>query len=90
MPGPPTSDELLLAFTAGLETALARHAGEAGSAHRRLAAGRLAIRLRRIAEAAPDAPADENSQQAIKQAMEMIRIVLPSWSLRTKGAGGDA
>jgi hypothetical protein len=88
MPTPDLSEQLRQ-FAADLEDRLQKHAGSAGSDRRRLAAERLAAKVKRIAEGAPEAPADEASQQAVDQLMQMVKAVFPAWSPRVKGDAGE-
>lgn len=89
MPHSSDLSEQLRQFATDLEAKLQQHAAGAGNDQRRLAAERLAARVRRIAEGAPEAPADEGSQQAVDQAMRMIRTVFPTWSPRMKEESGE-
>lgn len=88
MPSPDLSEQLRQ-FAADLEARLRQHAGSAGNDRRRLAAERLAAKVRRIADGAPEAPADEASQQAVDQVMQMVKAVFPAWNPRVKGEAGE-
>jgi hypothetical protein len=67
---------------------LKENASTAGTPHRRRAAEKLAARIRRIAETAPEAPTDPASQEAVDQVLKMVRAIFPSWTLR--GPGGES